>query len=317
MSSFSPTRKGCSSLSWPAKNRIRLLQKIIVREEGLAATLVLPPSKKQLPAVILLSGSRGGLSEARAELIASCGYAALALAYFNAEGLPKTLKEIPLEYFETALRWLKSRHEVDPERIGLWGVSRGGELSLLLGSAFPDEFQAIAAYVPSSVVYGAFDETDSPAWTYEGAAVLPNAPCPLKFDSSSGSVPEQAIPLTPCFLKGMEDGAAFGQAAIPVEKIECPILLVSGEDDRMWPSQLYCRQIAERLEAKGSSQRCIHLSYPGAGHALAPNQKPMAGSADFHPAAKLWFDLGGNPKDDAFARDDAWNKTLQFFQMHL
>lgn len=294
-----------------------MLRKFVVREQGLVATLFLPQSKKQVPAVIALSGSRGGLSETRAEMIASRGYAALALAYFNAEGLPQTLKEIPLEYFETAIRWLKLRPEVDPDRIGLWGVSRGGELSLLLGSAFPEQFQAIAAYVPSSVVYGAFDEMDSPAWTYEGAAVLPNAPCALRFDPALGTLPEEAIPLTPCFLKGMEDKTAFQQAAIPVEKIECPILLVSGEDDRMWPSHLYCRQIAERLESKGSSQPCIHLNYPGAGHALAPNQHPMAGSADFHPVAKLWFDLGGNLKDDAFAKEDAWNKTLQFFQSHL
>lgn len=294
-----------------------MLKKVIVREEGLVGTLFLPQSSKRLPAVIALSGSRGGLSETRAELLASNGYAALALAYFNAEGLPRTLKEIPLEYFETALRWLKRLPEIDPMRIGLWGVSRGGELSLLLGSAFPNQFQAIAAYVPSSVVYGAFDEVNSPAWTYEGKPVLPSAPCALAFDPALGTLPEQPIPLTPCFLKAMEDKTAFCQAAIPVEKIECPILLVSGDDDRMWPSSLYCSQIAERLEAKGNSQPCTHLSYPGAGHALAPNQQPMAGSADFHPVAKLWFDLGGNPKDDASAKEDAWNKTLQFFQRHI
>ncbi len=48
--------------------------------------------------------TRCGLWEHAAALLASHGYAALALAYFGVEDVPKDLINIPLEYFGTALR---------------------------------------------------------------------------------------------------------------------------------------------------------------------------------------------------------------------
>jgi hypothetical protein len=49
--------------------------------------------------VILLGGSDGGVMEGSAAVLASRGYAALALAYFGAPPLPPELIEVPLEYF--------------------------------------------------------------------------------------------------------------------------------------------------------------------------------------------------------------------------
>ena len=40
------------------------------------------------------------------------------------------------------------------------------------------------------------------------------------------------------YLINLEDRAAIRDAAIPVERIRCPLLLVSGDDDAMWPSTL-------------------------------------------------------------------------------
>ena len=292
-------------------------QRIPVRENGLVATLFLPASKTPLPVIITLGGSRGGLREGRAQLLASHGFAALALAYFNEEDLPEVLKEIPLEYFQTAIEWLKTDPRIDAERVGLWGVSRGAELSLLLGTVFPEEIGAITAYVPSSVIYGAITDREAPAWVYQGKPLGPNAPFSEQdYDGEMGKTPEKAIALTPSFLLGMEDKAAFAAAAIPVEKIQCPILLVSGEDDQMWPSTLFSQQIVDRLQMQGALIPCTHLSYPGAGHSIFPTASPT-GSLDFHPIAKLWFTFGGNPKDDTFAQKDAAEKTLQFFKTHL
>ena len=287
------------------------LQKIAVRERGLVATRFLPPSKTPLPIVVVLGGSSGGLSEGRAHLLASHGIPALALAYFGCEGLPSTLKKIPLEYFEEALDWLKRHPAIDPERIGLWGTSRGGELALILGALFPDRVKAIAAHVPSSAFYGSLDN-EAAAWTYRGEPLGPNAPFPpVIFDPSQGASPARAICLTPFFLEGMEQEAAFDAARIPVEKIKRPLLLISGQEDQMWPSALFCRQIASR------AAHSVHLSYPGAGHCIFPPHTPTTFNSDFHPQAKLWFDFGGNPKDNAFARADAWKQTLSFFSENL
>jgi hypothetical protein len=77
-----------------------------VREQGLVGTLFHPAAPGEYPGVLVLGGSEGGFPNAMAALLASHGYATLALAYHKVEGLPKTLVNIPVEYFATALAWM-------------------------------------------------------------------------------------------------------------------------------------------------------------------------------------------------------------------
>ncbi len=74
----------------------------------------------------------------------------LALAYFGLENLPPELYEIPLEYLETAIRWMSNQPTVNADRLAVVGGSRGGELALLLGATFP-KLRAVVACVPSGV----------------------------------------------------------------------------------------------------------------------------------------------------------------------
>ncbi|HEY6214659.1 MAG TPA: acyl-CoA thioesterase/BAAT N-terminal domain-containing protein, partial [Vicinamibacterales bacterium] len=82
-----------------------------VRENGLVGMFYEPPDAGRHPSIIVLGGSGGGIPPAigPAGGFASRGYAVLALAYFGAPGLPRTLSNIPLEYFGTALQWLANR----------------------------------------------------------------------------------------------------------------------------------------------------------------------------------------------------------------
>ncbi len=280
------------------------MKKIAVREDGLVGTFFSAGTDQA--AIIVLGGSSGGLSETRAEELAKQGFNALALAYFGAEHLPKTLNQIPLEYFEKGFRWLN--HKV--QKIGLWGTSRGAELSLILGTLFPEHIQAIAAHVPSSVVYGALDDPAKAAWIFRGKPIAPNAPF-TKTPSSTGECERTAISATSCFLGGMEEKGAFAASAIPVEKIGCPLLLISAQDDQMWPSSLFAEQIADRLHQHQSPIFYTHLSYPGVGHS------PSKGVAGLHPVLRRWFAYGGNPHDNAFAAADWTKQTLLFFKERL
>ncbi len=274
------------------------MKKRAIREKGLVATLFHPQNATS--AIIVLGGSSGGIPEARAEALASHGFAALALAYFAAESLPSTLKQIPLEYGETAIDFL--RREFQVSRIGLWGGSRGAELALLLAATFPDRIGAVAAYVPTSVMYGALDDLSVPTWTYQGQPLAAPAPLPLSLPDS-----DAIIALTPSFLAGMDD-PAFAAAAIPVEKITCPLLLISAQDDQMWPSSLFAQQIVDRLIAHASPIPVLHLSYPDVGHA------PSKGTSGFHPILKRWFAYGGTPSANAFAAQDWHEQTIAFLK---
>jgi dienelactone hydrolase len=99
------------------------------------------------PGVVAFGGSNGGLHTGPlARAFASYGYPALALAYFKAPGLPSRLDDVPLEYFERAIRFARHRPGVD--RVVVSGSSRGGEAALLLGATYPALVRGVVAIVP-------------------------------------------------------------------------------------------------------------------------------------------------------------------------
>lgn len=64
------------------------------------------PGEGLFPGIIDLFGSTGGLIEFRASLLASHGFAALALAYWGYDDLPSHLEKVDLEYFEEGAEFL-------------------------------------------------------------------------------------------------------------------------------------------------------------------------------------------------------------------
>lgn len=137
--------------------------------EGFVGTYYHLPPGRPVPAVLQIGGSFGGHSPLPAALLASRGYPTLSLAYFNEPGLPRTLKDIPLEYFEGALRWLAAQPGVDPRRLLVAGASRGGEAALLLGTVYTDLVHGVLACTPSASVQPAYPPGN--AWTYGGKPV--------------------------------------------------------------------------------------------------------------------------------------------------
>lgn len=282
-----------------------------IKENGIIAALFMPQSTTPLPTIITLSGSNGGLSENRAKLLAAHGFAVIALAYFGVDVLPGNLENIPLEYFEKAFAWLKTQPNLDSSHIGLYGISRGAELALILGSFFPNQTHAIVAVAPSSVVFGGLSETPTTAWMYQGKPILPSAPVPqTDFSNGKGESFDNPACTRDLFVKGMKNVFAYEAAAIPVEKIRCPVMLISGGDDQMWPSDLFAEQIVSKIN-------CTHCHYPHAGHGINIPNLPIPSPTYFHPVSKKWFSMGGSRAADATASVDSWKKLVIFYKNHL
>lgn len=267
----------------------------MVRENGLVGAFYQPPGEGKHPAVIVLTGSGGGLPPATSHAggLASRGYAVLALAYFNADGLPPALTSIPLEYFGKALGWLAAQPSVDPSRIGVLGVSRGGELALLLGSVYP-KIRTVVAYVPSNVVWpGCCGMRNAPSWTAEGR--------PLAF-----------------VRLGVRDPVERERATIPVEHINGAVLLISGRQDQVWNSSEMSEQVMARLRRNQFPYAYKHLSYDGAGHAIG---RPYTSTMDLndvrHPLTGKLMHFGGTPEGTAHAREDSWRQVLAFLDEQL
>jgi len=165
-----------------------------VNENGLEADFFYRKSDWPQKAVILLGGSEGGRSWSyRSEFIKELtarGFCALSVAYFGTDRLPQRHIAIPLEYFQKAFQWLASQKElVIPDDYALVGVSRGGELALLLGSRHP-EVKAVVAIGASPVVWvGMIDDLgrQHSAWSERGKE-LPFVKIPYTLATIKGMI---------------------------------------------------------------------------------------------------------------------------------
>ena len=293
--------------------------------ETCAGRLFLPAAsaaQRPLPAVMVLNGSGGGFDLDKAALLSRHGFATLALAYFGAPPLPPWLHRIPLEYFDAALTWLAGQPEIASERIGVIGVSRGAELALLLGSMFP-QIRAVAAYAPSHVAWaaGGRDRESGeiiPSWTWQEKPVL-FAPLPLRGFMLRSAVPVVAlrrpVVFRNLFRAGLRHRAAVERAEIAVERINGPILLVSGGDDHVWPAAKMSEAIVARLKAKRYADHVEHLHFPRAGHMLRYPYLPTTSrrSRNRH-LRNARYSFGGIAAADAEAQASAWLRTISFFR---
>ncbi|NDJ79108.1 MAG: alpha/beta hydrolase fold domain-containing protein [Chloroflexi bacterium] len=291
--------------------------RVEVREAGLYGTLFLPPGDGPFPALLVLGGSEGGLGENQAALLASHGYAALALAYFGYEDLPPELAEIPLEYCATALDWLRAHDAVDAGRIGIMGGSKGAELALLLAVRHSD-VRAVVATAPASAVFQGLNSDmmtrPTSSWS-EGGAPLPFVPFPMTLEVYQAMQTDDGLmQFLPVYEAALDDEAAVAEAAIPVEQIAGAILLVSGGDDVMSASERMADQIVARREANG--QTTLHLNYPAAGHMIGVPYTP-AMNTDRAIAVQGGAVFGGTPEANAAASADAWPRILAFLDENL
>lgn len=278
-----------------------------VRTDGIVGTLFYPNIPGKYSAVITVGGSEGGLSEGRARLLASRGYTAFALAYFGIETLPKALAEIPLEYFAKSIAWLKTQPSVNPDRIVVLGASRGGELALLLGATYPQEIKGVIAYVPSSVAIQSVQGPSS--WTLGGKPV-PFLRVP--FTPECSSFTSKKPPVLNCdFQKALDHQAAVAAASIAVEKINGPVLLISGTQDQLWPSSRYSDMVVARLKTNNFPFAYEHLRYEGAGHFIGIPYFPA------NQTQTVALDGGGNAEANGTASADSYAKVLDFLNKYF
>jgi dienelactone hydrolase len=309
-----------------------------VRDRGLVGRLFRPAEGGPAPAVVVLSGSAGGMPTLQAAVLARHGFAALALAYFAVEApasippavsleypadaagaLPPSLRAVPLEYFADAFEWLTAQPGVRRDAVGLIGGSRGGELVLLLGATYP-LVRAVVAYAPSHVGWvgiGPAEERGPAAWTLAGQPVPWNAAWDAAKAALPGPIPGVPFSITPVFLAALEDREAEARAAIPVERIAGRVLLISGREDAVWPSTLMADRVVQRMAAHGRADRVEHLAYDGAGHLIVLPHLPATVTVNAHAVTKVVQAYGGHPRGIARAQADSWPRVIAFLTESL
>ena len=294
------------------------IRREVIEKDGIFGTLFMPESGKKLPLIIQLNGSNGGTDEGLAAVLASHGFAVITLAYFNYATLPKVMDNIPLEYFGKAIRYLQSRPEIDSGKIGIFGISFGGLLSLLVPSLYP-EITACAANVPSGILFGGagvdYNKPISP-FSWQGKS-LPIVPRPSDTNEwmKAQMAKNGAIDLTQNHWNALKAASKeqIEAATIKVENINGPVMLISGSDDRQWPSTELSDMVVKRLKDKGFAHKVIHMTYENAGHGLFQPYYTFIPSRFTHPVDGNTYLLGGTHKANISAIEDFWPKMIAFF----
>lgn len=290
---------------------------------GLVGTVFFPAGEGPHPVVLGLNGSNGGMPLQRCALYAANGYIAVALAFFGAPGLPEYFGATPLEYFETALAWIRKTLRPKNDFIAVAGSSRGGELAMLLASHFPEYIRAVIGFVPSAVVNGIQqagapgEPRDAPAWTWRGEAI-PNLwqgnPDADVAGYSRPEVPGTPIRQSRVFMTALRNAAFLEKARIPVERINGPVLMISGGDDGAWPSALFSDMIKNRLEGAGHPWPVLHLSREGAGHMFSFPFVPVEQTVGVSPRSGMIMDRGGTIAENAAFHKDLWPQVEAFLR---
>ncbi|MFT5850202.1 MAG: dienelactone hydrolase [Colwellia sp.] len=237
------------------------------------AKLYLGEGKRQ-PLIVALGGSEGGNIWDKwvgyRKSLNKRGYAFLPIAYFGEKGIPEKLDRIALNGVHDAVLNAAKNPNINENCIAIIGGSKGGEMALLLASYY-SEYKAVVALSPSNVN---FTSTTNP---------MIKISFPIVMNTPSFSMNGESLPFVPAnwraklkggsgdFLGFYEDmltnTLAVELAAIKVEKINGPILMMSGTNDELWPSSVMSEMMIERLKLNNFSHNYEHLELYG-GHGI-------------------------------------------------
>ena len=274
---------------------------------GLFGNYFPSPDGKRAATILLVGGSEGGLGLHMthfAKALQSAGYTVFHLSYWRGPSQPKRLEEIPIEYFEKALIWLKGQSAVDPERMAMAGWSRGSEATVLV-AARNNGLKAIILGMPGSHVWPDFDweapwaSKGTSGWSIDGkrlpAVSLENVPFTL--DPATGAA------------SALAETVKTPAAALPIAGVSIPVLMICGAKDNIWAS---C-PMARSMKATANSAKKADVSlieYSDAGHVAfgAPAER----GGKLH---KSFGNFGGGTADaNQAALENAFPKMLSFLE---
>ncbi len=229
-------------------------------------------------AIMFFGGSEGGMPYHNVEPYTAQGYPCLKVGYFGTEHTPARLEMIPLEYFENAIGMFKSQPEVKGKKIVVISSSKGGELALLLASRYK-QIEGVIAIVPSSVVGQGLGLSSS--WSYKGQSVpfLPYPEMPDQNTILNGQWCES-------FKLWLTQTDVVEKAVIKVEQINGPVLILTGQEDLMWPSSKMGEMITKRLKDNKFPHWYKHYAYENAGHTFY-EKSPMGGTPEGNKKAGI------------------------------
>ncbi|XP_031419984.1 acyl-CoA thioesterase 19 [Clupea harengus] len=280
------------------------VQRVGITTNGLKGTLFLPPGAGPFPGLLDLWGGGGGLVEYRSALLASHGYVSLALDYMTPKTSGNGTQHVGNDYFEAAFRLLQEHPQVCGDRIAMLGLSFGTSVAL-----------GMAVYSPVIKPKCLVSVSGSHVMPVNGS--LSDVFAEIKKNAHNTRHDEENRIIWRDLLLPIPDDPS---KKVDVGRIQCPVLLLVGEDDQNWPASESAEDMRQMMEKAGNSHLLTIASYPGTGHLIEPPYSPHIRASNFMVAqarTKVIVLWGGQTVPHSKAQEDAWQKTLVFLEDHL
>jgi len=226
---------------------------IAVDGDTLATTIYTPAEPGRYPAVVFVHGGGPGKRDAfagQAEQLARAGI--VSLVYDKRTNGYSVFQRDYAQLAADALvavRLLRDRPDVDPARVGLWGISEGGWV-VAIGASDPAGGVAFAIMVSAAATSPLRQST----WALDTG---------LRRLGASGGASRAAVR---AFGVG-GFGYVRHDAEPALRRLNVPVLAIHGTDDRAVPPVESPRLITRYLEESGNRRYTVRF-FGGAGHDL-------------------------------------------------
>ncbi|KAM4707500.1 acyl-coenzyme A amino acid N-acyltransferase 2-like [Discoglossus pictus] len=278
------------------------VKRIQVREGRIRGALFLPPGEGPFRGIIDMFGGLGGLMEFRSSLLASRGFASLALAYFAYDDLPRTLEHVDLTYFEEAAQYLLRNPKISGDGVGALGVCKGAEIALAMASYLPQVKATVCINAPTNAI-------NVNSFSYVNVFRRGNPHCMEKILVTETG----AVSMTDIWTDTRKP--EHQNSVTPLEKAKGPILFVVGEADQSCNSLIYAKEALSRARKHGKKN--VHMvSYPGAGHLIEPPGSPFCPISRF-PLFPFHVNWGGELLAHCSAQEASWREIQDFFRRNI
>jgi uncharacterized protein len=257
--------------------------RIPVRDTVLEATVFVPREPGRHPAVVFVHGAGRGSRSALADQAAYLARAGIVALVYDKRtvGYSFVNRDFDLlaEDALAALRLLRERPEVDPARVGLWGVSEGGWVVPIAAARSPDVAFAVLV---------------------SAANVSPQSQAVWAFDDHLRRI-EAPEGLRQMMVRALSVGEFnYGRYdPLPaMRNMRQPVLALYGTEDRAIPVLQSSRVLAQALQVGGNSAYAVRF-FAGADHDLRVGDGFAAGYRETMANWVLGLPASGEPAPSA------------------
>ena len=251
------------------------------KRDGFVGHLAEPDEGSDRAVIVIMGGEQSLLPGIKfAERLADFGITGLAVSLFGAEGLPDAPSQIPLDMFLPAVSMLREKKQI--RHISVYGQSMGSIFAVLVAQ-YIGGMENLILVSPTHVPFEG-TKKDKKTMTGHSIATWQGEDIPfVRADFSAVKAAKyqkhpaaghKVLGMWVAYYEAYQSEAAVRRARLHPERSSARILMIAGQEDEAWPSELSVRAIEQQLRESGYEKEVKVMLFPHGSHlsGLMPNR---------------------------------------------